>query len=207
MSEPRSFQQISALSRRAALSAGLALLASGCFGEFAATRALYKWNTDVSDNKWLRWLVFLVLAILPVYGLFILADAIVINTIEFFSGNNPVSGKDFSLGNGHTLTSSRTDDPNLIKHEERKDGKVVRTFYVRRVSDHELVLLDERMRVVSRVHVKDRLAVVYDGNGHVLASLDAEQIERAVTAIRSGAAASSAVGAELVLDANATAAR
>ena len=150
------------LSRRAALTAALSLFATGCFGEFAATRALYKWNTDVSDNKWLRWLVFLVLAILPVYGLFILADAIVINTIEFFSGDNPVSHSHSSSSNGHTLASTRTGDPNLIKHEEKdKDGKVVRTFYVRRVSDHEVVLLDEKMRVVSRVHVKQRLAVVY----------------------------------------------
>jgi hypothetical protein len=187
----------STLSRRAALTAALALLASGCFGEFAATRSLYKWNTNVSDSKWLRWLVFLVLAILPVYGLFILADAIVINTIEFFSGSNPIDNSHVDLGNGHSVHSSRTSDPNLIRHEERKDGKVVRVFYVRRVSDHELVLLDEHMRVLSRVHVNDRMATVYDGQGRVLASLDADQIERAVQAVSSGTPASLAVDTEL----------
>jgi hypothetical protein len=185
------------LSRRVALTAALSLIASGCFGEFAATRALYKWNAGVSDSKWLRWLVFLVLAILPVYGLFILADAIVINTIEFFSGTNPVSGSHLALSNGNTLTSTRTNDPNLIKHEEHKDGKVVRTFYVRRVNEHELVLLDEKMRVLSRVQVKQRLATVYDGHGRVLASLDADQVDRAVAALKAGMPATDAVSAEL----------
>lgn len=198
MQAPRSPKSMYKLSRRAALTGALSLFASGCFGEFAATRALWKWNSQVSDNKWLRWLVFLVLAILPVYDLFILADAIVINTIEFFSGDNPISHSHVKLESGHTLASTRTSDPNLIKHEEKdKDGKVVRTFYVRRVSEHEVVLLDEKMRVVSRVHVKQRLAVVTDGSGRVLASLDADQVERAITALRKGMPASQAVGAEL----------
>lgn len=198
MQAKRSPQSTLVLSRRAAMTATLSLFATGCFGEFAATHSLWKWNAEVSDSKWLRWLVFLVLAILPVYGLFILADAIVINTIEFFSGDNPISHGHVKLENGHTLASTRTADPNLIKHEEKdKDGKVVRTFYVRRVGDHEVVLLDEKMRVVSRVHVKQRLAVVTDGSGRVLASLDADQVERAMTALRKGMRASEAVGAEL----------
>jgi hypothetical protein len=198
MQAPRSPKSTFVLSRRAALTTALSLFATGCFGEFAATHSLWKWNAEVSDSKWLRWLVFLVLAILPVYGLFILADAIVINTIEFFSGDNPISHTHVKLENGHTLASTRTSEPNLIKHEEKdKDGKVVRTFYVRRVSEHEVVLLDEKMRVVSRVHVKQRLAVVTDGSGRVLASLDADQVERAVTALQKGMPASQAVGAEL----------
>ena len=197
MQEPRFFKSPSMLSRRAALTAALSLFAAGCFGEFAATRSLYKWNTEVSDSKWLRWLVFLVLIILPVYGLFMLADAIVINTIEFFSGDNPISHSHVDLGKGHTLTSQRTSDPNLIKHEERKDGKVTRVFYVRKVGDHELVLLDEHMRVLSRVHVKERLATVYDGSGRVLAVLDGDQIDRAVAAVRAGMPATEAVRAEL----------
>jgi hypothetical protein len=186
------------LTRRAALGAGLALLGSGCFGGFGATHSLYKWNTDVSDNKWLRWLVFLVLIIVPVYGLFILADALVLNTIEFFSGKNPINGGTAQLGGGHTLTSSRTTDPNVIRHEHRKDGKLVRVLYVKRVNDREMLLLDEHFHVLTGVELNAHGKVsLRDGTGRELAALGAAEIERIGLALEAGASPLNAVQAEL----------
>jgi uncharacterized protein DUF3332 len=191
----------SSLSRRAALTAACALLAAGCFGSFGATRALYKWNVGVSDNKWLRWLVFLVLMIIPVYGLFVFADVIVINTIEFFSGKNPVSGGTVSIGNGNTLRSSRTPDPNLIRHEHRHDGKLVRVIYVRRVSEHELCLLDAQMRPIARVELDAHGHIVsYDAAGRELSRLDPASLDRIESALRGGASPSAAVQLELARD-------
>jgi hypothetical protein len=191
-----------AITRRAAAAGALALLASGCFGEFAATRALYKWNSEVSPNKWLRWLVFLVLAILPVYGLFVLADAIVINTIEFFSGKNPVSNR-ADLGHGNSVTSSRTADPNLIRHEHRHYGKLVRVLYVRRVSDHELCVLDEHFVVLTRVRLGARGEIItYDSDGRELSSLSPDAVNRIGLLLESGASASQSVQLELAREAN-----
>jgi hypothetical protein len=187
-----------AMSRRAALVGGLCLLASGCFGEFAATRSLYKWNTEVSGNKWLRWLVFLVLAILPVYGLFILADALILNTIEFFSDKNPISGGHVDLGHGNTLTSTRTSDPNLIRHEHRKDGKLVRVYYVRRVSEYELCLLDEHFHVLTRVHLGAHGEIISrDAEGRELSRLSPEAVQRVGLALESGLGPTQAVREEL----------
>jgi len=186
------------LTRRAALASTLALLASGCFGEFGATRALYNWNVGVSDNKWLRWLVFLALAILPVYSLFVLADVVVLNTIEFFSGDNPVSHGHAELGSGHTLDSVRTADPNLIRHEERKGGKLVRVIYVRRIADHELVVLDEQLRVLSRVRLGDHgEATLYDASGRELSVLSAPTVGRLAVALEAGGSPSLALQAAL----------
>ena len=65
--------------------------ASGCFGSFNLTRQLYGWNKDVSKEKFVRELVFLGLNVVPVYGIAAFIDAIVANTVEFWTGENPIS--------------------------------------------------------------------------------------------------------------------
>jgi len=67
----------------------VACVASGCFGPFNLTRRLYHWNEDVGQ-KWEREIAFLLLALTPVYGVTTLADALVFNSIEFWTGDNPV---------------------------------------------------------------------------------------------------------------------
>ena len=67
----------------------LGLLVSGCYGPFNLTRRLYQWNSQVGD-KWEKELVFLLLVALPVYELTALGDAIVFNSMEFWTGRNPV---------------------------------------------------------------------------------------------------------------------
>jgi hypothetical protein len=71
--------------------AGFLPLAGGCFGSFALTRKVYRVNRDVSPDKWLRWLTFLGLNILPVYPFATLFDAFFANAWEFWSGSNPVT--------------------------------------------------------------------------------------------------------------------
>lgn len=63
----------------------------GCYGSFAATKALHSWNGKVSGNKFVNTLVFWGLIIIPVYGLFTLGDGIIFNVIEFWGGSNPIA--------------------------------------------------------------------------------------------------------------------
>ena len=67
----------------------LALVASGCYGPFNLTRRLYQWNGQIA-GKCEKELVFLLLAWAPVYGLTVAGDAIVFNSMEFWTGKNPV---------------------------------------------------------------------------------------------------------------------
>ena len=76
------------------LASFIPLSTSGCFGTFELTRKVYRFNQDVSPNKWVRELVFLVLAIVPVYGLAMFIDAIAVNLIEFWTGRNPALAED-----------------------------------------------------------------------------------------------------------------
>lgn len=92
------------------------LMFSSCVGSFSLTSKLLKWNRNIS-NKFVNELVFFAFWILPVYQISGLADVLVLNSIEFWSGNNPVAkGKKIIEGNdgkylvecdgkGYTITS------------------------------------------------------------------------------------------------------
>ncbi|MDE6266693.1 MAG: DUF3332 domain-containing protein [Muribaculaceae bacterium] len=96
------------------------MMFSSCIGSFALTNKLLDWNQNIG-NKFINELVFLAFWIVPVYEVSALADVLVINSIEFWSGTNPVAqGKSIIEGNdgrylvecdgkGYTITSL-TDD-------------------------------------------------------------------------------------------------
>ncbi|HHE37274.1 MAG TPA: DUF3332 family protein [Candidatus Cloacimonetes bacterium] len=62
---------------------------SGCFGSFNLTRKLYKWNEDVGD-KWTNTAVLWVFMIIPVYEVCGFIDFAILNTVEFWTGENPL---------------------------------------------------------------------------------------------------------------------
>ena len=93
-----------------------ALTLPSCIGSFGLTNKLLTWNRHI-DNKFVNELVFFAFWILPVYEVSGLADLLVLNSIEFWSGSNPVAkGKKVINGNdgrylvecdgkGYTITS------------------------------------------------------------------------------------------------------
>ena len=68
-------------------------VATGCFGGFSAWHKVHEFNTNVSDNKWIQELVFLVCSWLPVYGIAGFVDMLIFNSIEFWTGNNPLGNE------------------------------------------------------------------------------------------------------------------
>ena len=62
---------------------------TGCTGSFNLTKKVYNWHHSNPD-KWLDEGGFLVCILLPIYGISTFADAIVFNSIEFWTGDNPV---------------------------------------------------------------------------------------------------------------------
>jgi len=64
------------------------LLFSSCIGSFALFNKVLAWNKQVGD-KWTNELVFLVLCIVPVYPVALTLDALILNSIEFWTGTNP----------------------------------------------------------------------------------------------------------------------
>ncbi len=85
-----------------------AATASGCYGQFALTRALYDWNGRATPNKVANSALTWAMILIPVYAVAGVVDFLVLNTIEFWSGTNPVvSQRDGSVvveRGGHRYT-------------------------------------------------------------------------------------------------------
>ena len=77
----------------AGLLVALCLTQAGCYGSFKLTNKLHDWNGEVGD-KYVNALVFFGLIVVPVYEVAILVDGLVLNTIEFWGGDNPVAMKE-----------------------------------------------------------------------------------------------------------------
>ncbi|HEX5749370.1 MAG TPA: DUF3332 domain-containing protein [Archangium sp.] len=129
----RSSRRVAAL-----FATALSLHVSGCFGSFALTRNIYGLNERISDNKFVRWLVFLGFVIIPVYGVGTLVDALVFNTLEFWTGSNPLASagtqedgtRVVKLSPTDTLKLSRDEQAGVMRVELERAGEkpVVRYF-------------------------------------------------------------------------------
>ena len=61
------------------------IMFSSCIGSFRLTNKLKDWNEGVG-SKWVNELVFLAMHIVPVYEVAIFVDAVVLNSVEFWTG-------------------------------------------------------------------------------------------------------------------------
>ncbi|SPD72023.1 hypothetical protein PITCH_A1150058 [uncultured Desulfobacterium sp.] len=65
------------------------LFLAGCTGSFRLTKNVHNF-TRGQANKWLDEAVFVGCIILPVYPCAMIGDGVLFNSIEFWSGKNPV---------------------------------------------------------------------------------------------------------------------
>lgn len=76
--------------RVAALLLAGSFLASSCIGSFSLFNKYEKWQCNMTKSKFVNAIVGFILQ--PICGsVCLFVDAIVLNTIEFWSGNNPVT--------------------------------------------------------------------------------------------------------------------
>lgn len=89
----------------------------GCMGSFKLTNKLYDWNKTGVEGKWGQELVFAAFVIIPVYAVTLLADGIVLNSIEFWGGSNPVVMND---GEKETQIVQNGEDTYKLTAEKNK---------------------------------------------------------------------------------------
>lgn len=169
--------------RQMLLSLGLFGLA-GCWGSFNLTGKVYDWNGSF-NSKWASWAVFLVFIILPVYEITLFVDAIALNTIEFFSGRNPVN-RSADLGNWQRLVMSGNEERTRVRVEHYEGDRLVRAFHVERLAGDELRISDVDGR--ARLHVAGHRggARLRDEEGRTIADLDRKAYEAAANAGQEG---------------------
>jgi hypothetical protein len=149
-----------------ALAGFLPLTTTGCFGQFQLVRKTYQFNKDVSPDKWVRELVFLVMTIIPVYGIASFLDAIIINSIEFWTGKNPVTAfngatRTVQTADG-TATFTRLDDVTLEVTLRNADGRED-SFRMTRESDGFAARTPEGVLIARVAEVDGKPAIVERG--------------------------------------------
>ena len=101
-----------------------ALTLPSCIGSFTLSNKLLSWNKQIG-NKFVNELVFFAFWVLPVYEVSGLADIIVLNSIEFWSGANPIAkGTKTIQGNDGKYLVKCDGKGYTIKSEN--DGSIVR---------------------------------------------------------------------------------
>ena len=111
------------------------VLLSSCIGSFALSNKFLAWNKTV-DNKFVNEILFVVFT--PAYAVTMLADVFVLNSIEFWSGENPVEagivktvqGENGvytveTLENGYNIKNEKGESAELIYNKEDNSWSLV----------------------------------------------------------------------------------
>jgi len=156
----------------------IAFFTTGCTGSFNLTRKVYNFHHSQAD-KWSNELCFLLVALLPIYSLASLADAIVFNSIEFWTGKNPV---DMS----YVPPASRIVQNGNDKYRMSYNDKTGRVYLSSLAGNHGIILeksdntitaKNEKGQVLySSVQNADGGVSIYNGSGKLVKNYPASQI-------------------------------
>jgi len=91
--------------KKAFTSAACAMMLTGCLGQNALFDTVQDWNATATNNKFVNQGISFVFWWVPVYGLSLLGDIIIFNSIEFWTGTNPISNEGAKVaGTTETVT-------------------------------------------------------------------------------------------------------
>lgn len=150
-----------------------AFLFSSCIGSFGLHSKLLSWNESIG-NKFVNELVYLAFNIIPVYGICYLADALVINSIEFWSGSNPMASigevKKVKGENGNYLVETLENGYSITKEGEKATMDLI---YNKEANTWNVVADGESTEILKMNN--DGTAQMYLPNGETMTvTLDAQ---------------------------------
>ena len=97
------------------------MMFSSCIGSYGLTNKLLSWNKSIG-SKFANEAVFFVFWIFPVYEVSLFLDTIILNSIEFWSGSNPVADtgtKTIETENGIYTVEMKADGYHIEKKGEK----------------------------------------------------------------------------------------
>lgn len=153
----------------------IAAMLSGCTGSFVATKKVYQFHRNM-ENKWLDELVFIIVAYVPVYALAILGDAIIFNTIEFWTDENPLQARVVKDGDLKTIMAYDK-DTGKVKITSYRSDKPITTFVLEKNSEC-VVLKDKNGEIVytSRMDADGGISI-RDINGKLVKYISPEEVK------------------------------
>jgi len=98
---------------------------TGCWGSFALTKKAYNFNNKFWGNKWISWVAYLVIGS---WGqvVTIAFDALIFNSLEFWTGSNPIAIGDTyreTDADGNSITAVKMEDGSLYMRLDAKTGE------------------------------------------------------------------------------------
>ncbi|MDR2118188.1 MAG: DUF3332 domain-containing protein [Tannerellaceae bacterium] len=164
--------------------AGSMLLPS-CLGSFSMFHKVLEWNRSLGD-QWANEVVFLALWIIPVYEITFILDAALLNSIEFWTGDNPLAegGVRTVEGKDGVCTVERTAAGYIV----RKEGESRVAKFVFKGEDRSWSLETAGLERKLLQYTDSSHAVVYLPDGD---SLKVELSREGVLAFRQALARSS----------------
>jgi Domain of unknown function (DUF3332) len=166
------------------------LLASGCYGSFALTKKLYEFNGAVQD-RFVRSIVTAVMILLPVYWFGGAVDWVLFNTIEFWTGKNPMTEEIIKLPSKGKKRSSmdedlyvqtlyRTDRGLETKLDAYRQGHLIKSLAIHLQEGSPVVTADLRW---AETGVSEQYTVQQLADGRVLVGRASSTGERATKLI------------------------
>ncbi len=156
---------------------------SSCIGTFSLWHSVLDWNQQTTDNKFVNELIFVALNIVPVYGIAAFADIVVFNSIEFWTGENPVLTGELSkveTDNGNYSISRKADGYIITK----EDGKQMELSFD---TEAQTWSVEAENQVYPLLTINgDGTAILHQANGlDVAVTLDANGTLQAKSALSS----------------------
>ena len=133
----------------AMLIVALTPLFAGCYGSFRVTKALHKFNGNVTENSVVNQVIFWIIA--PAYGFTAFVDVLVVNTMEFWSGEKVTTAMTAEDGTDYVMESNG-DGKSVTVTVTRPDEAPTQLTYTR-VGEDQLQVTDAQgnlLRTVTR---------------------------------------------------------
>ena len=152
--------------RNSALLLAAAFMLSSCIGSFQLTNKVKDWNESLGD-KFINEIVFLAFHIVPVYQVSIFVDAVVLNSIEFWTGKKALANKG---------------EKKIVKNNEGKNVEItaMENGYSLTCGDQAMNLLfDEETQIWSAEYNNQttQLMRLVDGNNAQLFLLNGDVVD------------------------------
>jgi hypothetical protein len=138
----------------------LAVANTACIGRMALGKKVMEFNLSATESQWGREGLFFLMYVIPVYPTCGAIDLLIINSIEFWSGKNPISGEERLAFAGDQKFAIAEDGSQGVT-TLREDGSI----------DVEVRTAEGDAHFVNLVREEDRI-VARDAEGHRIASVD-----------------------------------
>ena len=158
----------------------IAIVGAGCTGTFQLTRQVYDFQTK-PDDKWVDEVLFLAFVIVPVYGAATFIDAVVFNSIEFWTGQNPMTS---SIQNSNNTIAQNGNSQMSMKYDASTRNIEVRSLetgrsFVLAKTESGVVAKDKNGNVLF-TSVKDSAGgvTVYDADSNPVRHFSPQDVQK-----------------------------